>query len=484
MHGIAWTGAARWSTQLVTWGATLILARLLSPEDFGIVSMAAVYLGFVALFNEMGIGVAVVNIRDLTPSELRQIHTMSVGLGLAGCAVACAMAIPLGIAFKTEELPAVIAVLGFSLVVNAFKTVPVALLQREFRFKFLAFNEGCQSLVMALAEVVLALWGFRYWSLVLGELLGMIAAASLAFAWRPLAFAVPSFSRLKRVIRFALHLLSGRALWYLYSNADFAVIGRVMGKESLGVYQLAWNFANIPLRKITEPITRVTPSVFAAVQHDTATLRRYVLNLTEGISLVTFPLSVGLALVADDFVKVALGPKWLEVIVPVRLLSAYITMRTIQSIIPQVLIARGDPGFLVRNGILAVTVMPAAFLIGTRWGLAGVGWAWMIAYPIVALPMYVRLHRLIDLRAGPFLRAIWPATTGVMAMTAAVLAVRLAVPADSDLLARLVIQVTSGGAAYLATIWFIHRDRVLAARTAIAAFQQPAPGIVAPAAQS
>jgi O-antigen/teichoic acid export membrane protein len=481
LRGIAWTGAAKWSTQLVTWGATLVLARLLAPEDFGIVSMATLYLGFVALFNEMGIGSAVVNMQDLTPPEIRQIHTMSVGLGVAGFAVACAMAIPLGIAFKTEELPPVIAVLGLSFVVNAFKTVPIALLQREFRFKFLAFNEGCQGLVMAVAEVVLAMLGFRYWSLVLGELIGMAAAAGLAFAWRPLAFAIPRFSKLRRVIRFTLHLLSGRILWYLYSNADFAVVGRVMGKEALGVYQLAWNFSNVPLRKVTELITRVTPSAFAAVQNDTATLRRYFLNLTEGLSIVTFPLCVGLSLVADDFVRVALGPKWLDVVVPLRLLSVYISMRTIQTIIPQVLIARGDTGFIVRNGILAITLMPAAFLIGTHWGMAGVAWAWMIAYPVVAAPMYVKLHSTIDLRTGPYLRTIWPATSGVLAMAAVVLAARAVMPADLNPVTRLVIQVVLGGVTYPATLWFLHRDRVAAARAAIVALRRQAPPKVAEA---
>jgi PST family polysaccharide transporter len=476
MRGIAWTGMAKWSTQLVTWGATVVVARLLTPAAFGIVSMATLYLGFVALFNEMGIGAAVVNMRDLTPAEIRQIHTASVGLGVAGFIVACAMAIPIGMIFHANEVPPVIAVLGLSFIVNAFKTVPVALLQREFRFKFLAFNEGCQAIVMATGEVILALMGFGYWSLVIGELLGLVAAAVLAFAWRPLAFAVPRLSKLRRVTRFTLHLLGGRILWYVYSNADFAVVGRVIGKEALGIYQIAWNFSNMPLRKITELITRVTPSAFAAVQQDKALLRRYLLNITEGLSLVTFPLCVGITLVADDFVKLALGPQWIDAILPLRLLSVYISMRTIQTIIPQVVIALGDTRFLMHNGILAIVVMPAAFLIGTRWGLAGVGWAWMIAYPIVAAPMYVKLYRMIDLRAGPYLRSIWPATSAALSMSAAVLGVRAFLPAELATAARLAIQVAAGGLTYVGTIWFLHRGRVRAVWSAMSAIRRPAAG--------
>jgi PST family polysaccharide transporter len=192
------------------------------------------------------------------------------------------MAIPIGMIFHANEVPPVIAVLGLSFIVNGFKTVPVALLQREFRFKNLAFNDGCQAVVMAAGEVALAFMGFGYWSLVIGELLGITASAALAFAWRPLAFSLPRLSKLRRVTRFTLDLLGGRILWYVYSNADFAVVGRVIGKEALGIYQIAWNFSNLPLRKITELITRVTPSAFAAVQQDKALLRRYFLNITEG----------------------------------------------------------------------------------------------------------------------------------------------------------------------------------------------------------
>jgi PST family polysaccharide transporter len=294
----------------------------------------------------------------------------------------------------------------------------------------------------------------------------------MAFAWRPLAFAVPRFSKLKRVTKFTLNLLGGRILWYVYSNADFGVVGRVMGKEALGIYQIAWNFSNLPLRKITELITRVTPSAFAAVQQDKALLRRYILNITEGLSLVTFPLCVGITLVADDFVKLALGPQWIGAILPLRLLSVYISMRTIQTIIPQVVIALGDTAFLMRNGVLAIVVMPAAFLIGTHWGLAGVGWAWMIAYPIVAVPMYVKLYRMIDLRAGPYLRSIWPAASGVLAMSVVVLCVRAALPAGLALAPRLAAQVAAGGLTYVATIWWMHRARAMAVWTAMSTLRR------------
>jgi len=151
-------------------------------------------------------------------------------------------------------------------------------------------------------------------------------------------------------------------------------------------------------------------------------------------------------------------------------------MRTIQTIIPQVVIALGDTRFLMMNGVLAICVMPAAFLIGTHWGLAGVGWAWMIAYPIVAVPMYVKLYRMIDLRAGPYLRSIWPATSGVLAMSVVVLLIRAELPPGLALAVRLAVQVVAGGLTYVATIWWMHRARAMAVWSAMSALRRPAGG--------
>src|SRR2546425_8629430 len=106
---------------------------------------------------------------------------------------------------------------------------------------------------------------------------------------------------------FSRHIIVGRLAWYVYSNADFLVAGRILGKVALGLYEVGWNLANVPIEKITSLVGQVTPAVFSAVQRDHAALRRYLLRVTEGLALITFPASLGLALVAPDFVLLTLG---------------------------------------------------------------------------------------------------------------------------------------------------------------------------------
>jgi hypothetical protein len=239
-----------------------------------------------------------------------------------------------------------------------------------------------------------------------------------------------------------------------------SVGGRVLGVTALGAYRMAWGFSTAPMQKIVEIVTRVTPAVFSAVQSDHAALRRYVLIITEALATVTFPASVGLALVADDFVRVVLGPAWIAVILPLRLLAGYIALRTISTIPSQVLTVIGDTRFTMKNGVLAVLVMPLSFLIGSRWGAAGVATAWIIAYPAIVAPVYVRLFRRIGMTVPSYLTAIGAAASGTAAMAAAVLLARWILPAEASPVARLAAQVGLGAAAYGAWGLAFHRNRL------------------------
>jgi PST family polysaccharide transporter len=145
MRGLAWTAAMRWASQLFSWVSTLVVARLLAPEDFGLVSMAAVYLGFLGLLSEFGFGSAIITLRTITPKQIEQLNLAAVMLGVASFAVTCAAAIPLGHFFGSPQLPMIIVVMGLGFVISSFRSVPNALLQRDMSFKSLALIEGIQS---------------------------------------------------------------------------------------------------------------------------------------------------------------------------------------------------------------------------------------------------------------------------------------------------------------------------------------------------
>ena len=444
----------------MSWVSTFIVARLLGPADIGLMGMAAVYLGLATLFTQFGLATVIITLRDLDDDQLAQINTVAILLGLAGFVASCALAMPIAHFFGAPELIWVIVALSAGFIVGAFRTVPAALLQKEMRFKLLALIEGCQTLGQSLTTLVLALLGFRYWALVVGSLIGTLILAAAPLAWRAHRFARPRMQTILEPIRFGWHVLVNGLAWYGYSNSDFLVAGRVLGQAPLGAYTVAWNLASAPLEKITNLVTGVTPAVFSAVQTEHSMLRRYLFSLTEALALVTFPATVGLALVADELVHAVLGDKWGETVLPLEILAIYAALRSIVTLLPQVLTAVGDARFVMRTTLAALMVLPVAFYQGSRWGAVGIACGWVFVYPFVPLLLYRRLLPKIGMSANQYLAALKPALNASLAMAASVGLIKWALPSEWAPAWRLLIEVLAGATVYTLTLFGFHRDRI------------------------
>ena len=460
-HGLAWTAGAKWLTQLLSWVATIAVAKLLAPSDYGLVGMAAIVLGLVSLVSEFGIGTAIVTLRSLDDEDVAQINGFALVLGAACFALGCAAAIPLSRYFHAPALPAVVMVQSAAFLLGAFQSVPSALLQKELRFRLLAGIDVARSLVASVTALTLAALGFGYWALVLGELLAGAAQTVICLVVRRHRFAVPRPQRLARVLVFSWRTLVGRLSWYVYSNADFAIAGRRLGQAALGAYSFAWTLTTLPTEKLTALVTRVSPAFFSAVQEDVAAVRRYLLLLTEGLALLTLPACVGLALVADRFLPLVFGAKWNAAIVPLQLLTLSMALRSVVTALPNALLALGEARFLMYHGVACAIGFPIAFALGVQYGgIAGLGAAWLIVYPLSVVPLLWRTFALV-VSPRAYAGAILPALQSVAVMTLVVLGIGAALPPRTPLLAAIgvLLQVVGGAASYAGVLWFAHRDR-------------------------
>lgn len=460
VRALVWSGGAKWGGQIASWASTVIVARMLAPEDYGLVSMAMVVVGFVALLSEFGVGTAVIAMRDLRDEQIAQLNTLAVLLGAAACIATCAAAVPFGRVFESPGLPSVLIALSAGFIITALSTVPVALLQRDLRFRELALIDGLRAIVMAAVTVTLALRGLGVWTLVASSVASSALGSALTLALRRHRFGWPDAS-LNAAVRLSWHLLVNRVCWYVYSNADFAVTGRVLGQAALGSYTLAWSLTSIPIEKVTGLATAVTPAYLAAVRDDLESLRRYLLEPTRAIALIAFPLLAGLAIVAPDAVGLVLGHKWDATVVPLQILAVYGCVRSLTPLLPPFLIMTGESSFLMGNSVAYALVMPVSFYVGTSWGLTGVALAWVAAYPVVTIPMYQRVLKTLALPAREYLATIRPAAvcTGVMAVAA------LAFRTISDDWApsiRLAGTIGAGGVVYFIAVALLFREQFLA----------------------
>ena len=455
LHSIGWTGAATWATQLITWAYMIVLARMLTPADFGLVGMANLLLEILTVASEFGVGVAIIMLPDLTEDQMSQLNTVALISGALLFIVSCAAAYPLGYFFKTSALPAVVIVMSIGLLILSFKIVPSALLQREFKFKLLAQIQAAQVMSYALGAIVSVFLGAGYWSLVIANLAGVSVATLLTLRFRQHSFARPRFSSLRKSLVFSTHVFGARVAWYWNTTADSVVTGRMLGKAALGSYSIAWSLANQPLQKFTDLVTRVVPSYFSKVHNNSAALRDYVLTITQALSLLTLPATLGLALVADDFVALAFGPKWMAAVTPLRMLAIYAAARSITSFFNPLLNVRGQSKFLMWNQVLACAYFTIAFWFGSRWGLGGIALMWPMLYPLMIVPVYLKLFKQINLSLRSYLNVLRPALTGTIAMIASVLLLRNILPTHVVYL-RLAAEVATGAVSYCLVVVGLH----------------------------
>jgi O-antigen/teichoic acid export membrane protein len=480
---LAWVASARWISQLLRWISTIAMAKLLLPADYGIVGMAAVVVGLVNQVAEFGLGAAVIQHRDLSRATERRLAGAAVLIALALAVVTAASAPLVAAFFSQEALLLVIPVFGIRFVIDALGSVPRGLLARQLRFKELAMFEAVESVAMALVGLITAYLTRSYWALVAANLASSLVVVSLAMSAAPVRPRWPGrIDDLRELLTFGRDLVLSRLAWFSYSNADFVVVGRLLGREALGAYSLAWSIASAPAEKFAGLVLKVAPAILSDASQHAGEVRRMFLVMVQGVALIIFPLAIGLALLADSLVHSLLGPQWAASVGPLRLLALAFILRSLAALEPVVLLSRRETHISRNMMALFAVVAPAAFLFFSQWGLTGVAAVWLGIIPALSLPLYARyVWRRVGVTWTDWLRAVWPAlsSSAVMALVVQMIAVSNAIQPP---LALMAVQVCAGAAVYAGMLWIAHRRAANAVLRL--ARRNRAPRVPAPAALS
>ncbi len=458
---LAWRALTNWSSQIVSWAALLVVVRLLSPADFGLVGMSVVLYSYLKFLGSFGIQATVLRHRDLDEETLAQLNTMGVVFGVGSFLLACLLAWPASWFFKAPRMAPVAIVTCIALISLGLRSVPEGLMNKHMRLKSLSVFDALRDIMSAVVTVLLAWLGFHYWALVLGNLLSEIARCAVILSVQRHRFAWPRMATVREPLLFGWRVLVWTFAWSTYSTLDNVTAGRVFGQAGLGLYAMAWNLANVPLEKVVSLVTTLVPAYFSRVQKDMAALRNYVRTLSEMIALAMFPATVGLALVAREAVPLVMGPKWNGMIGPLQVLSAYATFRALVALLPKVLTAVGNARYVMRVEVTGLVLMPIAFWIGSHWGLRGIACGWIVAYPVIAGAHYWKTLKTIQMGVGDYIGALRPALHGTAAMIIVVLALQWKLPPTHYRWLHLITEIAAGAAAYLATVLLLHRERVM-----------------------
>ena len=473
-HGVTWTVGIKAATVVVSWACTITLARILNPQDYGIVTMATVYVGLTSMVTDFGLGAAVIALPELSEKLAAQLHTAACVVGGVAFTISCIAAVPVSRFFKTPGLASVIVVVSTLLILDSLRLVPTARLGREMRLKDLALLDGYRTFIALVLALPLALLGARYWTLVVGNVVAALVVTVVVLARIPQRFARPNFGEMKSTLAFSSHFLTNQLAWYGYTNADFVVAGRILGKIALGEYTLAWTLVSAPADKIMSIFGRVMPMVLANEHRDSQALRRYFLLFTEVLTILIVPALVGLALVAHDFVFVVFGAKWAAAVTPLQLLCFYMAIHIVGTATDRLLQSTGQASFPARCRFVMLVILPVAFyLSGTRWGTTGIAAMWILVYPLLLIPMFARAFRTVGVTVRDYAATVGPTLLSTALMVLVVLTVRAVAPAPWPLATRFALQVIIGAAAFILATLFIQRRRLGVLADFVRAIRKP-----------
>jgi len=342
-------------TQVVTWLITLLVVRLLSPSDYGLFGFATFVTGIADLIAELGLGAAIIQKRNLDSDALDTILWMSMATGMLIYGLTWLRAPAISHFFNQARLTEVIRLTMLAFVITAARVIPWNLLTKHIAFARRSMAEVAATLSSSGATLVLAYLGFGVWSLVWGFLCRSLVLTVMCLwimPWRPRwRF---STVQLGAIMRFSAEASAARITWYLCSNADILVVGRLLGAQALGVYSLVMQLAVLPADRITSIVNQVGLSVYSRLQHEPARFARYFRETLALTSLVTFPIMTGLAATAALGVFLLLPPRWHPVAAPLQLMCVVGMVMSVSTLVAPAVLAKGRPDLALRFNLLCL----------------------------------------------------------------------------------------------------------------------------------
>jgi PST family polysaccharide transporter len=357
-------------TQLIS---VILLSRLLSPVNFGIMAMVAPVFAFIALFQDLGLTQATIQKTDIRHDEVNFLFWLNVAVSLCLAALLVIIAPLIAWFYNEERLQPLIAALGVQLLFYGFAAQHAALLSRRLEFGRLAAIEVSAALITLLASVAWTLVDRSYWALYAGTLVG--AVFNTAFLWTSSRWRPSSPSRVDgigRSIRFGAGITGFNLCNYFSRNLDNILIGKFWGETQLGLYDRAYKLLLFPLNQITNPLARIMIPALSRLKNDPDRYRRAFLRVIPLLLLVALPGVSFLAAMADIAVPLALGDQWRDSAPIFTALAFAGLLQPLNSPAGWLFISQGRSGEFMQWGAIAAVTSIIAFAVGLPYGALGV----------------------------------------------------------------------------------------------------------------
>ncbi|MER8955101.1 lipopolysaccharide biosynthesis protein [Mesorhizobium sp. M0833] len=384
--------------------SVIVLARLLVPEDFGLVASVGPIVAFVGLLQNLGLQQAVVQRKDISTEQLNQVFWISALVGLGSAAMVACLAPAIAAFYGDQRMVGITIGSALPLLLGSLAAVPLALMNRHLRFGQLALNDVITAAAGLATTAIAAYAGLGYWSLVIGPAVSAVVA--LAAAWQ-VARWTPSRPDLKvdtDILSFGANLTGFNLANFFSRNLDNILIGKYSGAIELGYYDRAYKLLLFPLQNINQPLTRVMVPLLSRIHEDKARFRDIYVRTNWMLAAVTMPGIAALTLTSDQVVGLLFGERWAAVAPIFAWLGIASLIQSVSSTTGWIFICQGKTKTMFHWGIYSSLTTVAAFIIGLHWGAVGVAAAYAISGYVLRVPVLaVLVHRVGPVTAADFL---------------------------------------------------------------------------------
>ncbi|WP_427978832.1 oligosaccharide flippase family protein [Agarivorans sp.] len=459
LSSLKWVAMGKIVTQMLRWAMTFWVIRILSPDDYGVVAMSAVLFGFFNIVLSSLFTSSIIQQKDLSESALKQIFGAILLSHAAFFLIQYGVADPVAAYYQSSTVSEVLKVNAWCFVFLAFEVIPAALLAKNMEFKQVSLIAATSNITAAVATLVMAYSDFGLWSLVYGELINIVLRCVLTFITKPTLF-LPSFRvhQIHGMLRFGGLLSILSMLFYVFTNMDVAIGGKIMTPTEIGLYAIGLQVALTPQKKIMPLLRQVAFPAYAQIQDQSTLISKYVLKVQRLCIGFTLPIFWGLASVIDVVIPLLLGEKWQGAIIPTAIMLIIMPLRFSEELFGPALKSLRRVKHMLINLCIMIFIMFISIHIGARFGATGLAFAWLSGYPLGYVIVAWRNSRILNTPFNLLIKCFIPpmlAGAGMLAMVYLIKLISL-----QSLALNLIVQIAVGGLSYLMLINMLDKNSV------------------------
>ena len=398
ISGVRWTLLSTVIITILQLLQLAILARFLSPSDFGLMALVMVIISFSQLFFDMGISDAIIHKQNISKTQLSTLYWLNVLLGFTIFLIIVVIAPFIANFYNEQELTNLIILLSLSFIIEPFGRQFIVLWQKEMRFSEIAKIEIVSKTVSLITSIYFAYKGYGVYALVYGNL-SAVSVKTIHLIYLGLKEYKPSFVfklvEVKDLLVFGLYRVGAMLFNYFNSHLDIILIGKLLGIEAVGVYTVAKQLVIKPAQIVNPIISKVTFPAMSKIQNDVKILKNIYLKTINYLSSINFPIYMFFIIMAPEIVLIIFGEKWVNAIPIVQVLSIYAAIRSTGNPVGSLVLARGKANLEFWWNLGLLFYIPLGIFLSSQWGLIGVSWGFVIMMLSLVVPnWYFLVNRL------------------------------------------------------------------------------------------